>query len=59
MNSTISIRTGTISGMLLSLAPQVSSTDVIKTVLLAAIGATASFTVTLLWKWIWGRYRKK
>lgn len=52
MNTDISLKAGTISGTVLSILPNILSEDIIKTVLLAAVGATVSFTITLLLKWI-------
>jgi len=52
MENTISLRTGTTAGTLLSILPNLFSEDILKTIVLAAIGATVSFTVSLLLKWI-------
>jgi hypothetical protein len=41
----------TLSGTVLSLIVNVSSQDLIKTGILAAVGAGVSFTVTLVLKW--------
>lgn len=41
---------GTASGTLLSIAPNIFSEDILKTVILAVIGAVVSFTVSLLLK---------
>ena len=51
MENTISLRTGTAAGTLLSILPHLFSEDVLKTIILAALGATVSFTVSLLLKW--------
>ena len=49
---------GTIGGTLLSLAASVQSADILKTIVLATIGAIASFMVSLLLKRL-TRKRKK
>ena len=51
MEANISLRTGTAVGTLLSILPNLFSDDVLKTIILAALGATVSFTVSLLLKW--------
>jgi hypothetical protein len=43
---------GAAAGKLLSILPNLFSEDIIKTIVLAAIGATVSFLVSLLLKWI-------
>ncbi len=43
---------GTVSGTVLTIAVNVGSSDIIKTVILAALGAIVSFTVSVLLKWI-------
>ena len=40
---------GTLSGTALSIAASISSFDIIKTIILGAIGASVSFGVSLLW----------
>lgn len=42
---------GTFSGTALTVAVNMGQADVIKTVVLAAIGAAVSFAVTVLLKW--------
>lgn len=49
---------GTIGGTILSIVPQLDTLDVARTVILAAVGAVASFLVSQLCKWIWRRIRK-
>ncbi|MFK7031913.1 hypothetical protein V3Q90_06260 [Flavobacterium oreochromis] len=51
-NHTLSV--GTASGTLLSIAPTIVSSDVLKTVVLAMIGAVVSFLVS----WILKRFFK-
>ena len=58
MENSISLRTGTAAGTLLSILPNLFSEDILKTIVLAAIGATVSFTVSLLLKWIM-KFKKK
>lgn len=43
---------GTVSGTALTVMVNVGSSDVIKTVVLAALGAVVSFTVSVLLKWL-------
>ena len=43
---------GTVSGTVLTVAVNIGSSDVLKTVVLAALGAVVSFSVSLLLKWI-------
>jgi hypothetical protein len=52
MEANISLRTGTVAGTFLSILPNLFSEDVLKTIILAALGATVSFMVSLLLKWI-------
>jgi len=49
---------GTVSGTVLTVAWNISSADIIKTVILAAIGAVVSFCVSVSLKWIAKRFRK-
>lgn len=41
---------GTLSGTALGIAVSISSFDIIRTIILGAIGASVSFGVSLLWK---------
>ena len=52
MESNTVLRTGTISGTLLCILPGIFYEDILKTALLAVIGATVSFCMTLLLKWV-------
>jgi len=45
--------TGTVGGTLLAVFAQLEGTDVLRTVILASIGAVASFIVSRLTKWLW------
>ena len=50
MNNSLTLRAGTFGGFALSVIPNLTSADVIKTIVLAFIGAVVSFGVTLLLK---------
>jgi hypothetical protein len=52
METNISLRTGTVSGTFLSILPNILREDIAKTIILAVVGATASFMVSLLLKWL-------
>ncbi len=47
---------GTITGTLFSVAATIDLQDYYKTVILAVIGALASFIVTVVLKWLWNRF---
>ncbi len=49
---------GTAGGTFLSIIPNIQSADVLKTVLLAAIGAIVSFTISLVLKTIIKKHKK-
>jgi hypothetical protein len=51
METNISLRIGTASGTLLSVVPNILSEDIVKTIILAVVGAIVSFGVSLLLKW--------
>ena len=48
---------GTVSGTVLTVAVNINSPDIIKTVILAALGAVVSFSVSLLLKWLVKRFK--
>ena len=50
METNISLRIGTASGTLLSVVPNILSEDILKTTILAVVGAIVSFAVSLLLK---------
>ena len=50
METNISLKAGTASGTVLCILPYILSEDVVKTIILAALGASVSFTVSLLLK---------
>ncbi|MFD0762848.1 hypothetical protein ACFQZW_12220 [Lutibacter aestuarii] len=52
MKTNISLKVGTASGTLLSISPNIFSEDILKTIILAIVGATVSFAVSLFLKWL-------
>jgi hypothetical protein len=52
MKIDISLKVGTASGTLLSITPNIFSEDILKTIILAIIGAIVSFIVSVFLKWI-------
>ncbi|MFT3796171.1 hypothetical protein [Flavobacterium sp.] len=58
MEANISLKTGTAAGTLLSIIPNLHSEDILKTVVLAVIGAVVSFTATFILKLL-TKVRKK
>lgn len=49
---------GTAGGTFLSVIPNIQSADVLKTVVLAAVGAVVSFTISLVLKNIIKKHKK-
>ena len=49
---------GTVSGTVLTVAVNVGSSDILKTVILASLGAVVSFSVSLLLKWLVKKLKK-
>lgn len=49
---------GTVSGTVLTVLMNIGSSDVIKTVILAALGAVVSFSVSVLLKWLVKKIRR-
>jgi hypothetical protein len=49
---------GTAGGTFLSVVPNLDSEDVLKTVLLAAIGAIVSFSLSMMLKFLVKKHRK-
>ncbi|MBK7129082.1 MAG: hypothetical protein IPM74_03770 [Crocinitomicaceae bacterium] len=49
---------GTVSGTGLTVLANIGSSDIIKTVILAALGAVVSFGVSLFLKWLFHRSKK-
>ena len=50
MDNSLTLKVGTFGGFALSVIPNLTSADVLKTIVLALIGAVVSFGVTLLLK---------
>lgn len=48
---------GTISGTVLTVLVNIGSSDIIKTAVLAALGAVVSFGVSLLLKWLVNKFK--
>lgn len=46
----VNLKTGTTVGTLLSMVSTVNTGSILETVILAAIGASVSFAVSLIWK---------
>jgi hypothetical protein len=49
---------GTVGGTFLSVVPNLSSDDIVKTVVLATVGAIVSFTISLLLKSLNKKHKK-
>jgi mannitol-specific phosphotransferase system IIBC component len=49
---------GTVSGTVLTVLVNIGSSDVLKTVVLAALGAVVSFSMSLLLKWLLKKFKK-
>jgi len=47
---------GTLSGTILSIIATFDLQDIVKTIILATVGAVVSFLVSRGLKWIWGRW---
>ena len=50
MDNSLTLKAGTLGGFALSVIPNLTSADVLKTIVLAFIGAVVSFGVTVLLK---------
>ena len=50
---------GTLSGTALGIAATISSFDIVKTIILGAIGATVSFGVSLLWNKVANYFKRQ
>ncbi len=48
---------GTVTGTVLTVAVNVGSSDILKTVILASLGAVVSFSVSLLLKWLVNKFK--
>ena len=51
-------KAGTAGGTLLTIFANISSEDILKTIILAAIGAAVSFAVTIFLKSVFKRFKK-
>ena len=51
-------KAGTAVGTLLTFFANISHTDILKTVILAAVGAVASFTITIFLKFLYKKIKK-
>ena len=49
---------GTAGGTFLSVVPNIQSADVLKTIVLATVGAVVSFTISLVLKYIIKKHKK-
>ena len=49
---------GTVCGTVLTVVVNIGSSDLMKTAILAALGAVVSFSVSVLLKWLWAKIRK-
>lgn len=58
MRTNIQLKIGTASGTLLSISPGIFTQDIVKTIILAVVGATVSFMVSYFLKKITKRKRK-
>ena len=54
-NSTV---VGTAGGTFLSIVPNLNSDDLIKTVVLATVGAVVSFSISVLLKYLFKKHKK-
>ncbi|MGC4041941.1 MAG: hypothetical protein QM710_14450 [Flavobacterium sp.] len=58
MSSNNETAIGTAGGTLLSIVPNIQSADVVKTIVLAAVGAIVSFTISLILKCLIRKHKK-
>lgn len=54
-----STRTGTIGGTLVAILLNMFTNDIVRTIGFAALGATVSFFVSLGWKWLIRKWKKR
>jgi uncharacterized membrane protein (UPF0136 family) len=50
---------GTVTGTVITVAANIDSQDYLRTVILACVGAIASFVISIVLKWIWSRFAEK
>jgi len=58
MQSSNSALVGTAGGTFLSIIPNLNSEDVVKTIVLASIGAAVSFTISIILKFLIRKHKK-
>ncbi|SEB01597.1 hypothetical protein SAMN05443667_11565 [Flavobacterium gillisiae] len=58
MQSSNSALVGTAGGTFLSILPNLQSEDVVKTVILATLGAIVSFTISIILKFLIRKHKK-
>ena len=58
MQSSNSALVGTAGGTFLSIIPNLNSEDVVKTIILATVGAIVSFTISILLKYLIRKHKK-
>jgi hypothetical protein len=58
MQSSNSAMVGTAGGTFLSVIPNLNSEDVVKTIILATLGAIVSFTISILLKFFIRKHKK-
>ncbi|WP_295336795.1 hypothetical protein [Flavobacterium sp.] len=58
MSTNNSTFVGTVGGTFLSVLPNINSTDVLKTVILAGLGAIVSFVLSLILKRVLKKHKK-
>lgn len=49
---------GTVTGTVVTVAANIDSQDYVRTMILAAVGAIASFVMSLVLKWVWKKIKK-
>ena len=57
-NITSGTTLGTVSGTALTIIVNIGSSDIIKTAVLAAVGAAASFCMSVLLKWLSSKFKR-
>ncbi|MDI1256963.1 MAG: hypothetical protein PSV16_12775 [Flavobacterium sp.] len=53
------LKSGTICGTLLCFVQRDIFNDIVRTIILAATGATVSFLLTLFYRWVWKKQISK
>ncbi|WP_420577506.1 hypothetical protein [Ekhidna sp.] len=52
-------KAGTVGGTLLSVAINLDSSDILRTIILATVGAIVSFSISVLLKWMVKAFKRK